>query len=355
MKILFIGAATSNHTIRWVNSLQSKGHDVVLVSRPDQRANEQINENVVVKYLKYSGSIGYYLNVVSLRKIYFDFRPDVTNVHYASGYGMLVRLAKLENVVISCWGSDVYDFPYKSKRNMKIIRRNLIYADAIASTSNAMANKVREILNDDKYEVTVTPFGVDTTRFSKNEKSDSNKKIIGIVKYLEPIYDVELLIKAFSYIYKKKNDVFLHIYGDGSLRSELENLCVDLEISDRVVFFGTIPNTEVPAALNTFDVFVNCSKMESFGVAIVEAMSCSLPIVATNTEGFKEVVDNGINGIILQDRDPHTMANSILYFLDNEDECIKYGNAGRKKVEIEYDWNKNVDKMLDLYAKVSNS
>lgn len=356
MKILFIGAATSNHTVRWVNALSGLGHTVMLVSRGDQRhERNEIAIDVKVIYLKFRGSKGYYLNVPELRRIYNKFKPDVVNVHYATGYATLARLAHMRPLVVSCWGSDIYDFPWKNLRNQRLVCRNLNYANAVASTSIAMANKAREVLKNPEKEITITPFGVDTELFKPLEKNkDNHTPIIGIVKYLEPIYDVALLIKAFSIVCNKLEAIpKLLIYGSGSQKEELIKLTEHLRIDNMVEFYDTIPNSQVPEVINSFDVFVNCSVRESFGVAVVEAMACEVPVVVTNAEGYREIVVDRETGIILQDREPESMATALIELLRNDEKRRQYGEAGRKRVLDLYDWKKNICIMEKLYKKVA--
>lgn len=357
MKIMLIGAATSNHTKRWINSLSRKGHDVLLLCRGDQKDEQgEIDSKVKIHYLRFGGGIGYYLNVIEARKVYKTFKPEVVNAHYATGYGTLARLAMLRPLVISCWGSDVYEYPYLSKHNRNLLRKNLTYADAIASTSYAMAEQAKWACGNNKKTVTVTPFGVDVKKFAPREKEKHDRPIIGIVKYLEPIYDIPLLIKAFSIVYKHEDTKpILEIYGDGSLKNELIALTQELEVQDCVHFNGTIPNTQVPEVLNSFDVFVNCSKAESFGVAVVEAMACEIPVIVTNTEGFKEVVVDGETGIVLKDRKPETMAKALTTLLHDKEMCSIMGKKGRERVLDIYDWDKNVMVMEKLYEDVINN
>ena len=356
MKILLIGAATSNHTKRWVNSLSRKGHEVLLLCRGDQVDDHgEIDRAVKIHYLKFGGGIGYYLNVIEARKVYKAFKPEVVNAHYATGYGTMARLAALRPLVISCWGSDVYEYPYLGKRNRNMLKKNLVYADAIASTSYAMAEQAKWACGDNNKKVTVTPFGVDVKKFAPKEKEKHDRPVIGIVKYLEPIYDIPLLIKAFSIVYKNEEiKPILEIYGDGSLKKELIALTQELAVKDDVHFNGTIPNTQVPDVLNSFDVFVNCSKAESFGVAVVEAMACKIPVIVTDTEGFKEVVVDGKTGIVLKDRKPETMADALTLLLHDKELSSEMGENGRKRVLDIYDWDKNVTLMENLYEDVIN-
>ena len=357
MKILLIGALNSNHTKRWANAMATRGHDVMVAHRPDQKDDMgDLHPNVKTAALKYGGkSYSYYLNIHSLRKICKDFKPDVVNAHYASGYGLLARLAKMHPLVISMWGSDIFDYPYHNKFNHNVICKNLNYCDAIASTSFAMAEEARKVLGQPNKEITVTPFGVDINRFTPPENHvNNNRPIIGIVKYLEPIYDIPLLIKAFAIVCEKREvRPLLHIYGGGKLLDELKELANSLGIGKDVVFFGTIHNAQIAKALQSFDIFVNCSVKESFGVAIVEAMSCGLPVVATDTAGYKEVVDDGVTGYILKDRKPETMAEKILELLGDSNLRASMGRAGRERVLELYDWEKNITIMETLYKKVS--
>ena len=79
------------------------------MSLPDHRAEiNKIDDKVKIFYLPVSGAKGYYLNAFSMKKIYNKFRPDIVNAHYASGYGTLVRVAHIPNVLLSVWGCHVY-------------------------------------------------------------------------------------------------------------------------------------------------------------------------------------------------------------------------------------------------------
>lgn len=351
MKILMFGAINSTHSAKWANSLVELGHQVMLVCGKTNRKKVEFSEKVIIHVLKFPGKLGYYLNVPIVKKIFREYKPDVVNVHYASGYGTLARLAKLHPLVISCYGSDIFDYPYRNKFNMYNIRKNLKYADALASTSHIMANRARAILNDCNLKIAVTPFGVNVDKFKPiSVVHDKKHPIIGIVKYLEPIYDIPLLLKAFKIVYEKSIiKPELLIYGGGDLLTKLQVLAKELGIENHVSFKGTIPNAEVPNVINKMDIFVNCSKHESFGVALVEAMACGIPVVATDTPGFREVVDDGKTGIVLKDRQPETFANALLSLLNDEGLRKKYGEEGRKKVLREYNWTDNVKIMEELY------
>lgn len=306
--------------------------------------------------LKYGGYKSYVLNVPELRKIYRTYKPDVVNVHYMSGYGLMATLAGARPLVLNCYGSDIFVAPKNSKIVRWIVKKLLNSADAVAATSKAMATEAKRIMENPEKEVAVTPFGVDVNLFKKDEqRTYSERPIIGIIKYLKPEYNIPLLIKAFA-ITKEKAKVkpLLHIYGSGPLKEGFVALCKELGIYDDVTFFETIPNQEVPKALNTMDIFVNSSNVESFGVNIVEAMACELPVVATPCPGPKEVIDNEVTGIVLKDWNHEELADELIKLVENPALREQYGKAGRVKVLREYDWSKNVETLINVYHQVAH-
>lgn len=356
MKILFISAANSIHTVRWVNALAEREQEVILVSLPDHRAEiNKIDDKVKIFYLPVSGAKGYYLNAFSMKKIYNKFRPDIVNAHYASGYGTLVRVAHIPNVLLSVWGSDVYDFPYQKKWKMKIIKKNLLYAKHIASTSYIMAKQVETLIGT--VQVDVTPFGVDTEKFKKKSETLHSSFNVGTVKSLAPKYGIDTVIKAFAIFYRniqEKDNVRLLIYGRGESEQELRQLCRDEGISNRVTFGGFIPNDQVPNALNQMDVCCFGSRLnsESFGVSAVEAMACEVPVIATDVDGFCEVVEQDVTGFIIPRDNPKEMADKIQQIYASKSLSTFMGKEGRRRVIQLYNWPMNVEQLIFTYKNI---
>lgn len=359
MKILFLSAANSIHTVRWVNSLAENGNEVHLVYNSDhQSIQNKIDEKVIQHKLKYGGNLGYYLNAIEVSKIYKKINPDIVNAHYASGYGTLARVAGLKNLLLSVWGSDVYDFPYQSIIKMCILKKNINYATYIASTSMIMGKQVEKIM-DKNMEILITPFGVDIQKF-KYEPKTNVEFTFGVVKTLDIKYGIEYIIKAFSILLEKikieklEYNPILKIYGDGKIKNELKELCKNLNITQKVVFEGYIPNTEVPKALNEMDIFCLGSILnsESFGVAAVEAMSCEIPVIASDVDGFKEVMVDRETGYIVPKMDQNIMAERMYELMIDDKKRNKMGKMGRARVEELYNWDNNVENMEQIYRRI---
>lgn len=363
-KVLFLSAASNIHTIRWVNALSDffeihlvycKGHDVG-INKPA--------EGVVLHELKYSAPLGYYTNAKQLKTLFKQIEPEIVNVHYASGYGTLARCSKIKPVLLSVWGSDVYDFPNESKLKEKILQRNVKYANAIASTSYIMAEELKKHVQNCP-PIYITPFGVDIDKFKRFKQNNNDEEIcIGNVKTLKPIYGIEyeiLAIKRLREFLKEEGKenlaekIRMRIYGDGEEKDNLLKLIEDNKLEKYVKLMGNIPNYEVPKVLNELDIFCVTSNKESFGVAVVEAMACGLPIVATDTDGFCEVMEDGVTGYVVERKNVEQIAMALKKLVLDEETRKNMGTKGRKRAEEKYNWIQNVDNMKEIYERIMNN
>jgi glycosyltransferase involved in cell wall biosynthesis len=224
-----------------------------------------------------------------------------------------------------------------------------------------MKRQTEKLLEAEK-EIHVIPFGVETDVFRRLPRRDSwNGMTVGIIKTLKPKYGLEYLLRAFrkvnDHFAMKEIEVRLVVYGEGPELKRLVDLARECDIAEKVFFMGRIPNTSVPSALAEIDVFVVSSVLdsESFGVAAVEAMACEVPVVVSDVDGLKEVVDHGATGYVVPRKNTEAMANAIIALLLDSHLRREMGRNGRKNVLDNYEWSKNVEAMLSLYRKCISS
>jgi len=359
MRICFLAGASSIHTVRWVNAMAERGHDVHLITmhRPDK---DKIDDRVNVYFLPFSPPIGYYVNVFQVKKLLKRIKPDILNTHYASGYGTLSRLVKFEPTLLSVWGSDVYDFPHESEMKKRILIKNLRTATRIASTSVAMKEQTERLINP-SMPIVVTPFGVDLEKFRPGKDlKDPNVVTIGIVKKLEEKYGVRYLIEA-VYLLKKKleennqntlaSKLRLLIVGKGSQLNELMDLTEKLKINHITTFTGNVPHEEVPNYLNKLDIYCAPSTLdsESFGVAVIEASACELPVIVSDVGGLPEVVKHGETGYVVQRKNDNKIAEKLYELVIDSEKRKEFGENGRNHVCLVYNWKENVEVMEKVY------
>lgn len=357
---MFLANAQSIHTVRWVNKLSDFGHEVTLVTTrdnlPDDLLSPAISSKVNIEALPFEAGRGqgYFTNARACSRLFQKLGPDVVNAHYASGYGTLARMAKLQPLALSVWGSDVFSFPEKSILHRRLVISNLKYADLVLSTSAVMASRVRQLLREPEMRIPVTPFGVDLDRFpvKTDFSSREHSKSVGVIKSLKPHYGIQHLLEA-CWILKTDDkysgaalNFHLNIYGDGVYREALRHLTTTLQISDAVTFHGAIPNSQVPLVLQGFDIFAMPSLEESFGVSVVEAMAAGLPVLTSDAQGLKEVVTHGVDGLQFRAGDSYELAAGLARLLASRDERQRLGAEARRTVERRYSFDVNVSSLL---------
>jgi glycosyltransferase involved in cell wall biosynthesis len=364
MKLLLLSDPNSVHTIKWAKSLAQNNIDIIIFGLGDFKVNDYDNiKNIEVKTLNQNitrneGSLAKlnYLKALPMVKgIIKEFKPDIVHSHYATSYGLLGSLSRFSPFILSVWGSDVFSFPNKSFIHKAMLKYNLKKADKILSTSHIMAKETKLYTSKD---IEVTPFGIDMEQFkstyTKEELFGKDDIVIGTVKTLEEKYGIEYLIKAFKILSDKYQELPLKllIVGGGSLDKKLKELTKRLNIESKAIFTGNVSFKDVPKYHNMLSVSVSVSESESFGVAIIEASSCAKPVVVANVGGLPEVVEDGVSGFVVEPRNPEQTANAIEKLIFDEELRVKIGNNGRNRVAKLYNWNDNVNQMLDIYKDV---
>ena len=238
------------------------------------------------------------------------------------------------------------------------MKKNFSHYLYLGSTSEVMARQAIKVNEGLKLEnIHITPFGVDVNKFKfERKKIEEDKVILGSIKKLEKKYGIEYAIKAIDIIVKQNSilDIEYHIYGEGSQEAFLKDLTINLGLEEYIFFHKRIKNTEVPSKLREFDFFIAPSILdsESFGVSVVEAMATGVPVIASDVDGFREVLDYGYCGEIVEREKPIEIAKSIIKLIENENLRNKYSVVARERVEKLYSWDQNVNKMISIYKEV---
>ena len=370
MKLLLLGAASSIHLQRWANALVRQGLSVQLATVHTPAA-QGWDARVQVHRLAPAGAVGYVGAVPALRRLLQAHRFDLVHVHYATGYGVLATLAACRPRLLSVWGSDVDEFPDKSPLHAALLRKLLLSADALAATSLALQRRVQQLLQgrSNVPEVRVTPFGVDTACFAPPPRrpatgtagvggapTEATPLVIGSSKGLATLYGIDVLLQAFARLPEHNAEgrtLQLRLLASGPQQAAYQALSRTLGVQARVQFVGGVAAADMPAALQALDIFVAPSRRESFGVSVLEASACGLPVVASHVGGLPEVVDDGSTGLLVPPQDPRALAEALLLLANDEPRRRAMGAAGRRLVELRYRWDDSVDTMLALYAQVT--
>lgn len=356
-RVLLVGSARSIHTARWVNALAERGLEVHLATVHEPQG-QQLHPEVRLHQLPNPRGAGYLTAAPRLRSIIQRVAPDVVNAHYASGYGTLARLALVGLDVpylLSVWGSDVYDFPERNRLTRTLLEQNLAAATMLASTSRSMAEHTRQFSGGK--EIAITPFGIDLDRFAvRGAPTGNGRVVLGTVKTLHEKYGIDTLIEAYALARAElegTTDLQLRLVGGGPDEQKLRELAARLGVAEHVDFVGLVPHAEVPEVMRAFDIYAALSRLdsESFGVAILEASACALPVIVSDVSGPAEVTEDEQTGLIVPRNDPRAAADAILRLVRDPHLRATMGAAGRAHVEAEYSWQSSVDTMIEAYRR----
>jgi glycosyltransferase involved in cell wall biosynthesis len=362
LKVLLLSDTYSEHTEKWALGLANSGIQVGLFSfnkasyewyhhpnitiffEPENKINA---ESTLTKlaYLKY---------VTILKKIIKHFAPDILHAHYATSYGLVGALSNFHPYIISSWGTDVMKFPHKNFVAKSILKYNFRKADVLCATSNTIKEYIHDVI---KKEVTVVPFGVDTEKFAPRKVDSLFKEgdfVLGSIKPVEPLYNIDVLVKCFAVLRQRHVNLKLLIAGSGTMENNLKELAKKLHVSEDVVFTGRVPFKEVSNYYNMINVLVNISEYESFGVSVIEAMACEKPVVVTNVGGLKDLVKNETLGMKVGVRNEEQTIAAIEQLISDKELYSQIASNARKHVIENYKWNTNLEEMIKIYNGLLN-
>jgi glycosyltransferase involved in cell wall biosynthesis len=211
------------------------------------------------------------------------------------------------------------------------IRSNLIICVS-KGVKNDLMSKLR-IQSDQKMRVIYNPIDIDRIGFLKDNKLEdyASTKFILAVGRLEIQKGYEYLLKAYGLIHSKIEEILI-ILGIGDEEQNLRELARQLGIQEKVVFLGFQENPY--KYMKNASALVLSSLWEGFGNVIVEAMACGTPVISTDCpSGPNEIIDNGVNGILVPIADENSLANAIIDLLRNQKLRVAIIDAARKRAE----------------------
>ena len=204
--------------------------------------------------------------------------------------------------------------------------------------------------------------GVDTKLFIP-AKSDSNLRnkmnvpqdcyLIGFAGRLEYEKGPDLFIRAAAYVHTHYPDAHFAVVGDGSMRTELKQLCRQLQVQDHVHFIDWVTDTENVYPL--FNLLVHTSRNDGTSLVILEAMSCGCPVAAMAVGGVRDIVENERTGMLVDANDWSAMGRQISDLLARPRVLQDMAQASRKRVEEKFDIQMNAYKTAGLLQSVTGS
>ncbi len=187
-------------------------------------------------------------------------------------------------------------------------------------------------------------------RFRKESGLEDDVPVVGAIGRLVWQKGFEYFIEAIPDVLKNSKETRFLIVGEGTLKDKLEAKSKNLKLEDKIIFTGF--RSDIKDVLASIDIFVMPSLLEGLPMILLEAMAMAKPIVATHIDGVKEVLNNGVTGLLAPPKDPKALSETIVDLLNHRDKAYQMGLAARRVVEERYGVDIMVQKVEEVYEKL---
>jgi glycosyltransferase involved in cell wall biosynthesis len=227
------------------------------------------------------------------------------------------------------------NLPEKIRKDPKMSK--YLFGGSVANITPSIY--LKEAFEKEGYKTLYIPNNIELEKYKFKLREKIEPKIL-FVRSFAKIYNTPMAIKVFESIAKKYPNASLCMVGpdrDGSLEST-KALAKKAGLEDRVIFTGGLPKEEWIALAKDYDIFINTTNFDNLPVSIVEAMALGFPIVSTNVGGLAYLIEDGVDGLMVDKNDHEEMIQKIEELLNNPNLCKNLSTNARKKADT-YAWN----------------
>jgi len=367
---VLLTGGTEVQTLYLVKSLMSAGYHITVCCYYEYEDSmvskmEATGADVILMNLRRSDGI--VALMINLWKIFKKLGPDSVHVQYVAPGFIPVAMARLSGIK-KVFATVHQPGRVYGLREKLLIRMAAFFCDAFFCNSKCVEESwfgSSEIFDPGKTDPKRKHFtiynGVDILRIEKIVKGVDkqeiieslkikNKKVVGVVGRLRTEKGQATLMESMKIVIKKLPNTVLLVVGDGPDRVSLEDLAGELGISDHVKWLGQKDPEEVIKLFSIMDAVAVPSVFEGFGLVAVEAMAAGRPVVASNVDGLTELIQGGVNGLLVQPGDSSALARGVLEILLNPAKATSMGVHGREMVEKQLPMTRFHSTILAAYS-----
>jgi len=346
--------------------LARRGHEIHFITYKQPVRLEQLSRNIhfhevnvpdypLFHFQPYELALS--SKLVNMVKLY-DI--ELLHVHYAiphayAGY-MAKKMLEEEGInipmVTTLHGTDITlvgNHPFYKPA----VTFSINHSDVVTSVSQSLKDDTLKLFNITR-EIHVVPNFIDVDNYMKNFTdcqrelmAEDDELIISHISNFRPVKRVKDVLRIFEIICRERKAKMIMV-GEGPDKEMAENLVIEMGIQDKVLFVGQ--SNEVDKILCFSDLFLLPSEKESFGLAALEAMVNSVPVISTNTGGLPEVNIHGISGYLSEVGNVEEMGRNALEILKDAETLNKFKKGAREQAKV-YDIKKVVPVYESLYKE----
>ena len=357
---------------RFTEEYRKRGHRVVVLA-PAFSGEAPANDEDVVRVPALQNFNGSDFSVrlpvpATLLSGLKDFTPDVVHSHHPFLLGdTAYRLARQHRVPLIFTHHTMYEryTHYVPGDSPDLKRFAIELSTGYANLCNrviAPSESIAEILHERGVRTSISsvPTGIDTEKFADGDGDNFRKLhklkpdafIVGHVGRLAPEKNLAFLAEAVAGFMRHEPDSAFVVIGDGPSKKDIQRIFKKAGMSNRLIMPGSLSGQALVDAYQSFSVFAFASHSETQGMVVAEAMSCSIPVIALDAAGVREVVRDGENGFLLPVQDKHSFLAALRrYKRMSEKDRAAFQQAARRTAE-EVSIGNTAEKMLSIYGEL---
>jgi glycosyltransferase involved in cell wall biosynthesis len=321
-------------------------HRVLCLERVGALAPRFEAVGVPVESLAGGGRLG---TVLRLARRLRSAKADVLHTHNPKPHAVGSLARRLAGVPVLVHTKHGRNHPHVA-RAVRTNRWASRWSDAVVAVSEDAARVALEVERVPGGKLSVIYNGVDLAGWPPERAPEGPPRAVCVAR-LHPVKDHATLLRGVQLVLAERPDFHLDIVGDGPERGNLEGLRRELGLEGAVTLHGH--QDDVRPHLLRATLFVLASLSEGISLTLLEAMAASLPIVATDVGGNREIVAAGETGLLVPAGSPESLARAILEVVEDPAGARALGRAGRHRAEVSFDVRKMVSGYENLYAKLS--
>lgn len=352
--------------------MAARGHNVHVIARAlpvrlqERPSNVHFHEVKQLDYPALADSGAYPIALASkMIEVTTTQKLDLLHVHYAVPHATAAWMAaevmgdKAPRIVTTLHGTDI-TLVGADPSHLPITRYSILRSDAVTTPSNFLRRATWQNLNlSDALPIEVIPNFVDTERYAPSRDRSAlealfatpPEKVLVHVSNFRPVKRIPDVVTVFAAV-NRRRPCHLVLIGDGPDRAAAEEQVRALGLKDRVAFLGE--RDAFADVLAACDVFLLPSELESFGLAALEALSCGVPVVASDIGGIPELVEHQVTGLLAPLGDTHAMAQHAVGLLEDPARWAAFSTAARKRVLERFQVGPAIERYEALYRQVTS-
>jgi L-malate glycosyltransferase len=370
MRVLYFTRDYTPHDHRFLAALAQTSHTVGLLRL--ERANLQREDRPLpehIEQLHWRGGKHPYRQVdlpmllLDLRRVVHDFKPDVVHAGPVQSAAFLAALAGVAPLVTMSWGSDLLRDADRSRWMGALTRFTLQRTTWLVGDCQAVMDKAAGF-GYPLERTSLFPWGVDLERFTLDgagpyraragwDQPANGRKpfVILSLRAWEPLYGVDVVVKAFAMAAQECPELRLMLLGSGSQAGLVQSLLLRNQLHDRVLLGGQVNNDTLPDYYHSADLYVSASHSDGSSVSLMEALASGLPALVSDIPGNREWIIPGREGWLFPDGDENALAESMIAACRQRREMGKMRVAARTLAERRANWKNNFQVLLQAYEQ----